>query len=137
MQSAALEVRTDSEMPTTTKRSAPIDPLLADRLLDLLSSDDAFRQLFQLSPQAALRSIGYEQRSSPNGPLLHGLGLNHTPEPFSLCEIGQLASKEAIREARMALKETLVQGLAYNTPTLEAANVGARLKRPPPGNSPA
>lgn len=128
---SVLEMRSTTAMSATKKRSAPLDPKLADRLLDLLSSDDAFRQLFQLSPQAALRSIGYEPPSSSDRSLGSGLVPSSMPEPFSLCEIGQLASKEAIREARITLRETLVQGLAYNTPTLEAANVGARTRRQP------
>jgi putative modified peptide len=120
MQTADLESRSTA----AKKRSATIDPKLADRLLDLLSTDDAFRQLFQTSPQAALRSIGYQPHPASADSFLSSLGLSHAPEPFSLCEIGHLASKEAIREARIVLRETLVQGLAYNTPTLDAANLG-------------
>jgi len=129
MQTAALDTRSNTAKPAAKKRSAPLDLQVADRLLDLLSTDDAFRQLFQTSPQAALRSIGYKPQTPSASSLLSGLGMSHEPEPFSLCEIGQLASKQAIREARIALRETLAQGLAYNTPALDAANLTAQPKR--------
>ncbi|QNP41858.1 NHLP-related RiPP peptide [Lysobacter solisilvae (ex Woo and Kim 2020)] len=129
MHTAVLDAPSTTAKPVAKKRSAPLDPQLADRLLDLLSTDDAFRQLFQTSPQAALRSIGYQPQLQSDDSLLSGLGLSRAPEPFSLCEIGHLASKQAIRDARIALKETFVQGLAYNTPTLDAANLTTQPKR--------
>jgi putative modified peptide len=107
---------------TQKQRSASLDPQVADRLLDLLSTDDAFRQLFQTSPQAALRSIGYVPDEA-DATVIADLNVAQYPEPFSLCEVGQLASKQAIRDARAVLKEVLMKGLAYNTPTLDAVNL--------------
>ena len=74
---------------------------VADRLLDRLSTDDAFRALFDSNPRAALREVGHV-----------------TPEQFRdikgadpvLCLYSRktpLASKEAIREACGALKARL------------------------------
>ena len=40
--------------------TVPLDPALADRLLDLLSTDDLFRERLQRDHLAALRTIGYE-----------------------------------------------------------------------------
>ncbi|MGO4221684.1 NHLP-related RiPP peptide [Lysobacter sp. TAF61] len=49
-----------SVRPVVAKpRTAPFDPVVADRLLALLSTDDAFRLQFQHSPQDALASIGF------------------------------------------------------------------------------
>src|SRR5687768_8146803 len=49
------------EKPVAAKpTTAPLSPEVADRLLDLLSTDDAFRDLFQAEPLSALRSIGYQ-----------------------------------------------------------------------------
>jgi hypothetical protein len=66
---------------TQKQRSASLDPPVADRLLDLLSTDDVFRQLFQTSPQAA-------------------------PQHWI-----RAPSKQAIRDARTVLKEVLMKGL--------------------------
>lgn len=96
-----------------------LEPHLADRLLDLLGTDDAFRELFQASPPAALRSIGY-------GTLRIDALSKSLIEPFALCEVGKLASKGAIRNAREALRQDLIQGLAYTSPQLDACNLMRR-----------
>ena len=59
MQTAVLDSRSTAAKPAAKKRSAPLDPQVADRLLDLLSSDDAFRSLFMSSPREALAQIGF------------------------------------------------------------------------------
>lgn len=38
---------------------APLPSHISDRLLDLLASDDDFRNAFQLNPAAALGGLGY------------------------------------------------------------------------------
>lgn len=43
MHTAALDTRSITTKPVGKKRSAPLDPQVADRLLDLLSNDDMFR----------------------------------------------------------------------------------------------
>jgi len=91
--------------------TAPLDPSIADKLLDLLGSDDAFRDLFQKDPLAALEQLGYR-------PPVEGV-----PPPFhACCHVQQLASKEAIVEARTELQGLLTRGLAYTTPNLDALN---------------
>lgn len=103
------------------KKTAPIDAAIAERLLELLSSDDSFREQFQTDPVAALRSIGYGSAEmalkSASGDLT---------DPFSACSVVQLASKEQILEAKTELKATMIQGLAYNTPTFEAETLARR-----------
>ncbi|KAA8919623.1 NHLP-related RiPP peptide [Xanthomonas sacchari] len=79
------------------------DPLpadIADRLLELLSTDDAFRTTFQENPAAALASLGY-------APAAQALANDASPPkqgaPFYCMTSQQLASKEEIAQARAEL----------------------------------
>ncbi len=80
----------------------PLSQEVATRLLDLLSEDDAFRDLFAQDPEQALIQLGL------------------SPEQAALALRGQsclrvttvLASKEALRAAR----ERLMQGLTSEQP---------------------
>ena len=42
------------------KQSEPLSPKVADRLLDLLSTDNEFRRLIKKDPQAAFIQAGYK-----------------------------------------------------------------------------
>ncbi|HEY1139964.1 MAG TPA: NHLP-related RiPP peptide [Lysobacter sp.] len=99
--------------------TAPLDPALADRLLDLLSTDDLFRERFQRDHLAALRTIGYES-PTPGQMTACGLVTNAQPEAFRDCKVQDLAPKEAIAAARGEIKAMLTRGLAQNTPQLDA-----------------
>jgi len=101
--------------------TAPLDPALADRLLDLLSTDDLFRERFQRDHLAALRTIGYES-PTPGQMTACGLVANAQPEAFRDCKVQELASKEDILAARTEIKAMLTRGLAQNTPQLDARN---------------
>lgn len=84
-----------------------------DKLLDKLSTDDAFRQQFQSSPRAALASVGHEAAAKAK---------DTDPGIWACCTVTQLASKEAIRSSRDALRKQLLTSQASHTPiTLEAA----------------
>lgn len=80
-------------------------PEVADKLLDQLSTDQAFRDLFKKNPRAALRKVGHE---TPEGdrdikgqdPVLCAYNLN-----------GDLASMEAIRAGREKIKTSLTSAL--------------------------
>ncbi|MDG2517802.1 NHLP-related RiPP peptide [Lysobacter soli] len=99
--------------------TAPLDPALADRLLDLLSTDDLFRERFQRDHLAALRTIGYE---SPTPGQMTACG-EASPvaqtESFRDCKVKQLASKDLIREAREEIKAMLLSGLGQTVPQLD------------------
>ncbi|MGO4221683.1 NHLP-related RiPP peptide [Lysobacter sp. TAF61] len=99
--------------------TAPLDPKIADRLLDLLSTDDLFRQRFQNDHIAALQSIGYE---SPDAGQMTACGLLPItqPEAFRDCKVQELASKEVIMGARQEIKAMLTKGLSQETPKLDA-----------------
>lgn len=111
-----MTVETSKHTAAAAKqRSAPLEPQVADRLLDLLSSDDAFRRLFKRNPGKALAQVGFIESTS--APSLFGCFFG----------ISQLASKAQIAEARDGIKAMLTCGLAQTSPTLDAANhVGRR-----------
>lgn len=104
---------------TTKARTAPLDAAIADRLLDLLGTDDLFRERFQREPLAALRSIGYE---SPDATRMTACGAlpARQPEPFDDCKVTQLAPKEVIVTARDQIRTMLLRGLNQTAPKLDA-----------------
>lgn len=106
--------------------TAPLDPALADRLLDLLSTDDLFRERFQRDHLAALRTLGYESPSPGQMTACGEVSPMAAMEPFRECKVKQLASKEVIAEARGHIKAMLLSGLDQTTPQLD---VGARAVR--------
>lgn len=107
----------------TGARSAPLDPKVADRLLDLLSTDNAFRRLFKKDPQAALAQVGHPEAKAVLAGLKKGVA---TPalSTASCCTVQSIATKATIVRARAELKTMLTSGLAYTPPRLDAS-VGA------------
>lgn len=105
--------------------TAPLDPTIARRLLDLLSTDDLFRARFQNDHIAALVSIGYE---SPDAGQMTACGLlpSAQPEAFRDCKVQELAPKEAIAGAREEILAMLTRGLNQTTPKLDARTAEAR-----------
>lgn len=105
--------------------TAPIDAGIADKLLDLLSTDDDFRDRFQHDPLEALHALGYE---SPPPSRMTACGSMPLPrlEPFAECKVRQLASKQAIAESRAEIKAMLIRGLAHTTPQLDASTGQSR-----------
>lgn len=100
-------------------RTAPLDAAIADRLLDLLGTDDLFRERFQRDHLAALRSIGYQ--SPPSGEMTScgALPLAQA-EPFRDCKVQTLAPKNVIHEAREDIRAMLLRGLSQDVPQLDA-----------------
>ncbi|OHE84806.1 MAG: hypothetical protein A2579_10300 [Lysobacterales bacterium RIFOXYD1_FULL_69_11] len=99
--------------------TAPLEARIADRLLDLLSTDDSFRDRFQRDHLSALAEIGYVPQE-PGAMTACGLAVAAQPEPFAECKVRQLASKEVIAEAREGIRNMLLRGLAHTTPQLDA-----------------
>lgn len=85
----------------------PLDPKVVTKLLDLLSTDDGFRELFQKDAHAALVEAGY--KPSPRATLKAGA----TAATLSggaclqLADGVQLASKEQIITERAKLEQSL------------------------------
>src|SRR6476620_9194025 len=109
-------------------RSAPLDPKVADKLLDLLSTDNAFRRLFKKDPQAALAQVGHPeakavvaaQRKGP--PFVPPGPPSVVPPTASGCQVQSIAPKATIMRARAELKAMLTSGLAQNPPQLDAGS---------------
>lgn len=101
------------------RTTAPLDAKIADRLLDLLSTDDSFREHFQADALGALRTIGYES-PLPGRMTACGLVPEAALEPFKDCKAQELASKDAIAAARGEILNMLLAGLQQTTPKLDA-----------------
>ena len=88
---------------------APLHPHVAKKLLDLLSTDDDFRDLFKRDAHAALVQAGYvpPHGSDPTqaSALSGGACMQLSPSD-------ELASKEAIAQDRVKLERSLatIQG---------------------------
>lgn len=76
---------------------APLDAQTADKLLELLSTNDQFRELFTSDRQAALAQVGYPDAAEPS---------------IQCTSVDQLASKEEIAQAREELKSVLTSQAA-------------------------
>ncbi len=81
-----------------------------DMLLDKLGTDDAFRDLFQKNPREALASLQHAPAADPRV----------TEGAWGCMQAQQLASKDAIRASRDALRKQLLTAQAGQSPvTLE------------------
>jgi len=98
-------------------KTVPLDPKIADRLLDLLGDSDKFRELFEQDPAAALEMIGYV---APAQTIALSTGPSAGASIADCMQVKELASKEAIRNARKALRTMLLSGLSQITPNLDA-----------------
>jgi len=115
MQTIALDTNGVTAQLGSKQRSAPLEPQVADRLLDLLASDDAFRELFTHNPGEALEQAGF-------------VNITDKPSP-KFCFWGiELASKEEIARARDQIRAMLTRGLGQNPPQLDA-NFGGVYRR--------
>lgn len=81
---------------------APLPAIVADKLLEMLSTDDDFRSLFQENPAAALARLGHAQpvTRADNLPPSEG-------DAFYCMTSNKLASKEEIAASREELKHFL------------------------------
>jgi putative modified peptide len=102
-------------------RSAPLDPKVADKLLDLLSTDNAFRRLFKKDPQAALAQVGHPEAKAAVAGLKRGVAAPALTSA-SCCTVQSIAPKATIIRARAELRTMLTSGLMYTPPQLDATN---------------
>jgi len=87
--------------PVSTARMT-FTPEVTDRLLDLLSGDDAFRALFEQNPRAALRQVGHETPEIDRD-------IKGADPVICLLGCAALASKETIRATHVLLHRQLAQ----------------------------
>ena len=79
---------------------------VADTLLDKLSSDDKFRDLFERNPHAALHQIGHDTPRDQ-------VGIAGSDPVMCLTGASGLASKEQIGATRSLLQEQLTGGMFH------------------------
>lgn len=113
----ANAIKFDSTAPSSKKTSARIEPQVADRLLELLGTDDVFRQLFKNDPRQALLRVGFVESASEISPV------------GCLTGIENLASKAAILGSSAELKAVLTSGLALSPIQLNVPSASPRLRR--------
>ena len=113
-------------MTTTQSEGIRLDTKVVQRLLDLLASDDGFRDLFTRSPYDALLQAGAEAGQTEDAQLRLRLA--------SMClSVQTLASKEAIQGLRASLEAQLNAGIGMNPIQLNVQGLGNRsLKAPEP-----
>lgn len=86
---------------------APLDPKIVSKLLDLLSTDDEFRQLFQRDAAVALAKVGYKP-SQGAGDMKVGLtAAASSGSCLQMAATDSLASKDQIIEQRAKLEASL------------------------------
>jgi putative modified peptide len=86
----------------------PLNPAMTKKLLDHLTSDDAFRQHFQTDAKAALESIGYQAPTDDTA---------HLGECLQLKAGATLASPESITADRAKLQQSLGMIQGFLCPT--------------------
>jgi putative modified peptide len=117
------------------KQAAPLDPKVADRLLDLLSTDNEFRRLFKKDPQAALVKAGWKPPKAPvgaparKGPPFTPPGPPEMAPPFNCLTVDRIAPKETISRSRDALKAFLTSELTMQPIQLNVATTASRRTR--------
>ena len=121
------------------KRAAPLDPKVADRLLDLLSTDNEFRRLFKKDPQAALVKAGWKppkaSAAAPvgakvrKGPPFPPPGPPPVVPPGMCLKVDRIAPKEQIIKSREALRDYLTAGLGMTPIQLNVASTASRRTR--------
>jgi putative modified peptide len=79
---------------------------MADRLLDALGSDDAFRAAFVADPRGALASLGY----APAADSLVASGI------WESLKVERLAEKSAFRDARAQLRNDVLNARVVADP---------------------
>lgn len=103
-------------------KTAPLDPKVAGKLLDKLSTDNEFRRLFKKDPKAALISVGYKE------PLETGTG-GKQRRIYDCCTVDRIAPKANIIKARESLQALLTSGLALSPIHLNVATTASRRTR--------
>ena len=117
------------------KPAAPLDPKVADRLLDLLSTDNEFRRLFKKDPQAALVKAGWKPPKAPaaapvgakirKGPPFPPPGPPPVVPPVMCLKVDRIAPKEQIIKSRTELKAMLTSALGYMPIQLNVSSPGS------------
>lgn len=96
-----------------------LEPAVANTLVQLLSQDDEFRELFTKDPVAALAQAGHTEKNPDELK-------NFVNE---CCSAVELADKQTIADAREEINAMLTSGTSQTVPMLEAGFGGTRTLR--------
>lgn len=96
-------------------KAAPLDPKVAGKLLDKLSTDNDFRRLFKKDPKAALLSVGHKEAGAGDG---GGI--------YDCCQVDRIAPKAEIVKARDELLKQFTAGMSQSPIQLNVADSASR-----------
>lgn len=99
----------------TAGRPPALDPKVADKLLDKLSTDNEFRKLFKRDPAAALVKVGHPKEAAA----LTGM----------CCQVASIAPKAQIVKARDELKTMLTASLGMMPPMLNSVGASSGTRK--------
>lgn len=104
-------------------KAAPLDPKVAGKLLDKLSTDNEFRRLFKKDPKTALVQAGYKLPKGDTAALAE-------LERICCCmAVQNIAPKADIIKARDSLNASLTAGLNMQPIQLNVASTASRRTR--------
>ena len=103
-------------------KAAPLDPKVAGKLLDKLSTDNEFRRLFKKDPKAALVSVGYKEPAANEAS-------GKQRRVYDCCTIDRIAPKADIIKAREAILGMFTAGLGHQPIQLNAATASRRTRK--------
>lgn len=101
----------------------PLSAEVADKLLDLLSKDNDFRQLFQKDATAALAQAGHApaQEMIASG--------SYSPTAYGCMAAANIATKAEIEAARLEIKGMLTSAASHTNPhCFETGLLGAEAR---------
>ena len=104
-------------------KAAPLDPKVAGKLLDKLSTDNEFRRLFKKDPQTALVQAGYKLPKGDTAALAE-------LERVCCCmAVQNIAPKADVIKARESLQEYFTAGLGMSPIHLNVPSTASRRTR--------
>lgn len=104
-------------------KAAPLEAKVADKLLDLLSSDNEFRRLFKKDPAAALRKAGYKAAKGDEA------AAGNLDKLAAQLKVDRIAPKASIASARQEIKSSLTSGLHMQPIQLNVDSTATRRRR--------
>ena len=107
----------------TTCKPTPLDPKVADKLLDLLGTDNEFRRLFKKDPGAALVKAGHKV---PKGDAAAATNLQRLHDRL---KVEKIAPKAAVQKSRQEIRTSLISELAMQPIQLNVPSSVTRRKR--------
>lgn len=127
MQEARFEAYHWGNMATkktsASGKAVPLDPKVADKLLDLLGTDNEFRKLYKKDPGAALIKAGYKL---PKGDEVAASNLQKLHDQL---KVQRIATKATIQKARQEIRSSLISELAMQPIQLNVPSSAVRRKR--------